>query len=132
LRDGIDRYMVWKPTKADRKSHPDLPTDACIHGRLIVTQVQPSDDTAPFLLCLFTTLEDDRKEIVNLYGQRWNVETDIGTLKAELHLDQLSCKTTQMVDKEIEIAMLSYNLVRAVIYQAAQKAGIAPPALQFH
>jgi len=131
LRDGTDRRMEWRPTKADRKSHPDLPADACIRGRLIVTQVQPSDDSAPFLLCLFTTLDDDRDKIVNLYGQRWNVETDIGTLKNELHLDQLSCKTTQMVDKEIEIAMLSYNLVRAVIYQAAQKAGIAPRCFSF-
>ncbi len=131
LRDGTDRHIVWKPTRADRKSHPDLPADACIRGRLIVTQVQPSDESAPFLLCLFTTLDDDQEKIVNLYGQRWNVETDIGTLKNELHLDQLSCKTPQMIDKEIEIAMLSYNLVRAVICQAAQKAGIAPRRFSF-
>jgi len=131
LRDGIDRRISWKPTKADRKSHPELPPDACIRGRLIVSQVQPSDYSAPFLLCLFTTLEDDKEEIVNIYGQRWNVETDIGTLKGELRLDQLTCKTPQMVHKEIEIAMLSYNLVRAVVYQAAQQAGIAPRRFSF-
>ena len=73
LRHGIDRRITWKPTKADRKSHPDLPADACIRGRLIVSQVQPSDDSAPFLLCLFTTLDDDKEQVVILYGQRWNV-----------------------------------------------------------
>lgn len=131
LRHGIDRRITWKPTKADRKSHPDLPADACIRGRLIVSQVQPSDDSAPFLLCLFTTLDDDKEQVVILYGQRWNVETDIGTLKGELRLDQLTCRTAQMVDKEIEIAMLSYNLVRAVIYQKARQEGVAPRRFSF-
>ena len=131
LSDGIDRRIEWKPTKADRKSRPELPADACISGRLIVSRVQPSNGGEPFLLCLFTTLEDDKAEIVNIYGQRWNVETDIGTLKGTLRLDQLTSKTTKMVDKEIQIAMLSYNLVRAVIYQAAQKAGLAPRSFSF-
>ena len=62
LHDGIDRRVTWKPTKADRKSHPrrksckriDLPPDACVRGRLIVCRVQPSDGSASFLLCLFT------------------------------------------------------------------------------
>jgi hypothetical protein len=131
LRDGIDRRITWKPTKADRKGHPELPPDACVRGRLIVSRVQPSDNSDPFLLCLFTTLEDDKEEIVKIYGQRWNVETDIGTLKGELRLDQLTCKTPQMVHKELEISMLTYNLVRAVTYQAAQKAGIAPRRFSF-
>ena len=36
-----------------------------------------------------------------------------------------------MVDKEIEIAMMSYNLVRAAIYQAAQQVGTAPRSFSF-
>jgi hypothetical protein len=131
LRDGIDRRIAWKPTKADRKKHPELLPEACLNGRLIVSQVQPSDGSASFLLCLFTTLEEDQKEIVKIYGQRWNVETDIGSLKGTLRLDQLTSKTPQMVDKEIQIAMLSYNLVRTVIYQAAQQTGVAPRSFSF-
>ena len=73
LSDGIDRRLDWRPTKADRKKHPDLPPEACIRGRLIVTLVQPSDGSTVFLLCLFTTLEEDRDEIVKLYGLRWNI-----------------------------------------------------------
>ena len=131
LRDGIDRRIHWRPTKADRKSHPELPPDACVRGRLIVTQVQPSDGGASFLLCLFTTLEDDKDEIVKLYGLRWNIETDLRSLKGTLRLEELTCTTPQMVDKEIEIAMMSYNLVRTAIYQAAQHAGIAPRRFSF-
>ena len=30
LKDGIDKPITWKPTKADRKSHPELPS-RCVH-----------------------------------------------------------------------------------------------------
>ena len=131
LRDGIDRRVEWKPSKAERKKHPGLPLDACISGRLLVTQVQPSDGGASFLLCLFTTLEDDREVIVDIYGHRWSVETDIKALKCTLRLDHLTCKTTEMMNKEIEIAVMSYNLVRTVMYQAAQRAGLTPREFSF-
>lgn len=131
LRDGIDRPHTWKPTKADRKSHPELPADACIRGRLIVAQVQPSNGGPLQLLCLFTTLEDAVDEIVKLYGQRWHIETDIRHLKGELRLAHLISKTPQMVHKEIEIALLSFNLVRAAICQAAQQTGVDPRRFSF-
>src|ERR1017187_219478 len=54
LRDGLDRLMVWQPTREDRRSHPGLPADACVRGRLIARQVQPSNGCAAFLLALFT------------------------------------------------------------------------------
>ena len=131
LSDGIDRRLDWMPTKADRKSHPDLPPEACVRGRLIVTLVQPSDGSTAFLLYLFTTLEEAREEIVKLYGLRWNIETDLRNLKQTLRMAQLTCTTPEMVDKEIEVAVMSYNLARAVIYQAAQKAGVAPRSFSF-
>jgi len=131
LSDGIERRLDWRPTKADRKSHPDLPPEACIRGRLIVTLVQPSDGSTAFLLCLFTTLEEAREEIIKLYGLRWNIETDLLNLKKTLRMAQLTCTTSEMVDKEIEVAVMSYNLARAVIYQAAQKAGVAPRSFSF-
>jgi hypothetical protein len=116
LSDGIDRRWDWRPSKADRKSHPELPPEACIRGRLIVALVQPSDGSTAFLLCLFTTLEEDKDEIIKLYGLRWNIETDLLSLKKTLRMAQLNCNSPQMVDKEIEVAMMSYNLVRTVIY----------------
>src|ERR1700730_14296626 len=36
-----------------------------------------------------------------------------------------------MVAKEIDLAMLAYNLVRAVIYRTAQKDGLVPRVLSF-
>src|SRR5437764_2473120 len=76
LQNGVDRHLLWKPSRADRKSHPDLPPEACVSGRLIVRQVQPDDRGEAFLLALFTVLPDPVEEILKLYGQRWQIETD--------------------------------------------------------
>lgn len=131
LQGRIDRHVVWKPSRQDRKAHPDLPADACVRGRLIVRQVRPSNGDAPFQLALFTTLPDPVKEIRKLYGQRWNIETDLRTLKSQLRMEQLSCATPEMAGKEIEMGVAAYNLVRAVICMAAEKSGLQPRDYSF-
>jgi putative transposase len=131
LQDGTDRRIEWKPSREDRRSHPQLPMDAVVAGRLMVRQVQPSNGAAPFLLALFTTLEDSPEQVVELYGKRWNIEVDLRHLKGTLRLDELTCTSVEMVAKEIDVAMLAYNLVRAVIYLTAQKAGLEPRGISF-
>src|SRR5205085_1958396 len=131
LQDGIDRPLIWKPSRQDRKSHPDLPPQACLKGRLIVRRVQPDNGNVPFLLALFTTLPDPAEQILKLYGKRWNIETDLRTLKTQLRMDQLSSATPEMAAKEIEMAIAAYNLVRAVIALTAQQTGLAPRDYSF-
>jgi hypothetical protein len=131
LRDGIDREIVWKPSRADRKSHRDLPPDACVKGRLLVRKVQPNNGGDAFLLALFTTLSWSVEKIYDLYGQRWAIETDLRTLKSTLRLDQLTCTTTDMVAKEIEMGITAYNLVRALIWMGSKQSGIPPRGYRF-
>jgi hypothetical protein len=131
LRDGVDRAMTWKPTAADRKSHPELQADACVSGRLLIQSVQRHSSN-PFLLALFTTdLSSSVEEVLHLYGQRWNVETDLRTLKSTLALDQLTCSTPDMVAKEIDMGFTTYNLVRALIGFASEQSGIPPRGYRF-
>lgn len=131
LQDGIDRPLRWEPSRQERKRHADLPAEAGVSGRLIVRQVQPNDGGAPIVLALFTTLPDSVAEILNLYGQRWNIETDLRTLKSQLRMDQLSCATVEMAAKEIEMAVAAYNLTRAVMCLAAQQSGLPPRQYSF-
>jgi hypothetical protein len=131
LHDGIDCEVVWKPSAYERKQHPELPPDAQLKGRLLVRQVQPDNGGKPFLLSLFTTLPGPPEEILNLYGQRWQIETDLRTLKSNLNLDQFTCSTPDMVAKEIEMAMAAYNLVRAVTCQASEQSGVPPRGYSF-
>lgn len=129
LRDGIDRAVVWTPSRSERKKHPGLPADASVTGRLRVRQVQPDDGGKAFLLALFTTLSAD--EDFDAYAKRWNIETDLRTLKSTLGLDQLTCLTPDMVAKEIDLGFVAYNLVRAFIAVAAEQSGIPPRGYSF-
>lgn len=131
LHDGLDRVVEWKPSKFERRSHPELPADACVKGRLLVRLVQPDNGGAAFLLALFTTLSSSAEKILELYGKRWSIETDLRTLKSTLRLDQLTCSTSDMVAKEIDMGIVTYNLVRALIGLASEHSGIPPRGYRF-
>jgi hypothetical protein len=131
LQEGRDRRVIWKPSPYDRKSHPELPAEAAVEGRLVVRQVQPSNGTSPFLLARFTTLPGSATHAVDLYGERWTIETDIRTLKSQLRLEQLPGTTPAMVAKEIDTSIAAYNLVRAMICLAADQCGAPPRAYRF-
>ncbi len=74
-------------------------------------------------LTVITTLTDpvlySRKDIAALYGFRWNAELDIRQIKQTLHLDHVRCKTPPMVEREVWVTLLAYNLIRKVIATAA-------------
>lgn len=131
LHDGIERELEWKPSRDDRRRHPDLPADASVRGRLLVREVQPDNGGEPFLLALFTTLSSPLEAVFALYGRRWAIETDLRTLKTTLRLDQLTCSTPDMVAKEIEMGITAYNLVRGLIAVAAQQSGVPPRGYSF-
>jgi hypothetical protein len=108
--------------------HPELPPHAWIKGRLLVCE-NPSRPAEP--LYLFTTLELVAGEILSLYKLRWNIETDLRSLKSTVGLHQLSSKSVAMAEKELLLAIAAYNLIRAVMCLAARRANVTPRQLSF-
>ena len=84
---------------------------------------------------LVTTLGDPKlvsaRALGALYQMRWNIEVDFRTIKATLQMDVLRCKSQPMVEKEIAVYMLAYNLVRWAMAKAASLADVLPRALSF-
>jgi len=84
---------------------------------------------------MITTLtcadEAPKAELKALYKQRWSVELDIRNIKATMGMDVLSCKTPQMVLKEIWVHLLAYNLIRLLIVQAALAVDTTPREISF-
>lgn len=66
-----------------------------------------------------------------LYKQRWSVELDIRHIKETMGMNILSCKTPDMVLKEIWVYLLAYNLIRLLMVQAAFVADIVPREISF-
>jgi hypothetical protein len=130
LQSGLDQTVCWRPSAYERKRHPELPADACVSGRLIVQQVRASDGSS-VVLYFFTTLLLSVAQLVELYGQRWNIETDLRSLKRTLDLQVLRCHSVEMIAKELVLAIVGYNLVRAVMNAAAKEFGLNPRRLSF-
>jgi hypothetical protein len=78
---------------------------------------------------LATTLLDPmrypKREIARLYGLRWEIETNFRHLKTTMKMEHLKCQTPDGVVKELMIFALVYNLIRAVMAQAAERQQIA-------
>lgn len=127
---GSERRIEWRPSRDDRRAHPELPADAVVRGRLIAANIQ-GEDGKTVKLYLFTSLEEPREALVELYRRRWDIELDIRSLKQTLGMHSLGSKTPTMVEKELLLAIAAYNLVRSVQMAAARQANLEPRRLSF-
>ncbi len=61
----------------------------------------------------------------------WQIELDLRSLEQTLQMDVLRCKTPELVRKELWAHVLAYNLIRAVMAQAAARHGVEPRSISF-
>ena len=84
---------------------------------------------------LVTSLLDDKlypaKEIVELYGRRWRIETLIREVKINFSADVLRSKTPEGVRKEITARLVAINVVRTIMLEAAKDYGVDPVRISF-
>jgi hypothetical protein len=87
------------------------------------------------VITLVTTLLDPErypaKDLAELYGLRWTVETNLRHLKQTLGLDVLRCQSVEGVLKELALFVLIYNLVRRVMWEAARRQEVAVERISF-
>lgn len=73
----------------------------------------------------------NKKELVKIYKLRWHIEINIDSIKTVMNMDMLSCKTPEMVMKEIGIHFLAYNIIRIIMAEACQKNLGNPSGISF-
>ena len=82
-----------------------------------------------------TTLLDPRlypaDAIRELYARRWNIELHFAQIKTTLEMDVLRCHKPQMIEKELQIHLIAYNLVRALMQKAAHLHDVPLERLSF-
>ena len=99
-----------------------------MEGRLIAI----FSEEALEILYLFTTLEEETAETVALlYKERWHIETDLRSLKEQVRLDTIPARSPGLVACELLMAIACYNLIRALMAEAAKQIGIEPRRLSF-
>jgi len=86
-------------------------------------------------LIYVTTLLDckqhRKEELCLLYKRRWEVETHLNYIKTVMNMSHLSCKTPLMIEKEIAVHFLAYNLIRGLMIKASIKHQLAPNQISF-
>jgi len=92
--------------------------EAKVGGRILVTTMLDASSV-------------DKRELDALYRRRWNIELDLACIKTTLGMDVLACRTAAMVEKELWVHLLAYNLIRLIMAQAGLQAGCAPRQLSF-
>ena len=105
---------------------------------IILRMIEISIETSGFRsrkIRLFTTLVDPAlypaDEIAALQKRRWDAELRFRDIKTAMGMNHLTCRTPEMVRKEITMFMTAYNLVRSMVLEAAQLSGIQATRISF-
>lgn len=131
-----DHTVKWpKPTKPrsiDRETYDALPEFLMIRECRVRVE-QPGFRVKS--LTIATTLLDENEfakdDLTQLYRARWNNELDLRSIKSTMQMDELRCKTPELVRKEIWTHVLAYNLIRTVAAQAAATHDLLPRSISF-
>jgi hypothetical protein len=119
-----DRLVVWqKPQRTEawtEEEYAALPETLTL--RMIRLKV-----TSPGLrtksVVLVTTLLDEAtypaEELRKLYGRRWQVELHFQQIKTHLAMDVLRCKSPELIEREVLMHQITYNLVRSLMQRSA-------------
>lgn len=134
---GIEDHVVsWdkpeRPEWMDQALYDQLP------DRLKIRELRAQVSRPGYRvneLVLVTTMLDPlaytKEELAMLYYERWNVELDLRSIKSVLSMDVLRCETPEMVEKEIWMHLLAYNLIRGLSGAAAEACGTSPRRVSF-
>ncbi len=132
-----DRIVEWKKSgvrprwmaEADWRRLPET---------MVVRELKVNVDVPGFrtqIVWVATTLLDDQKytaaDLAELYRRRWRVEVYFRDIKITMGMDVLRCKTPAMVEKELWMRIIAYNLIRGLMAEAAREHGGDPLRMSF-
>jgi len=142
LRPG-DRLVEWTRPRDPRRNdprrndpwapqRPTLPATRAV--RLVSFRIEvPGFRTEAITLA--TTLLDAQRypaqALAELYRARWSIELRYREVKTTMGADILRCKSPAMIEKELCLHAIAYNLLRCVMQEAAQRHDVELARLSF-
>lgn len=131
-----DHLIVWtrpaRPEWMDEETYAQIPEELVLREiRFNVVEKGRRTKSVDIITTLTDAKEYTKDEIAELYGFRWNSELDIRSIKSNLNLGHLRCKSPEMVHRELWTTILGYNLIRTTSACAAQLHGKRPRQISF-
>lgn len=119
------RLITWtKPTACPKglsaEDFAQLPDSLTLrHVRLQVRARGHRTQTIWLVTSLLDPVAYPIDALGELYFQRWSVELHFREIKTTLGMDVLRCQSPDMVEKEVFMHSIAYNLVRSLMQKAA-------------
>ena len=136
-RLGKDDHIVcWpkpmKPRALDNETFDALPDSLTVREvRIKIEKPGFRTKTIVVVTTILDPSEASKEDLADLYRQRWNNELDLRSIKTTMQMEELRCKTPELVRKEIWTHILAYNLIRTIMAQAATRHDILPRTISF-
>jgi hypothetical protein len=136
-RSKNDRLVLWKkmrqpPTWMSAEQWAQVPE------LLLVRQITFNVEVKGFRtqqVTLATTLISAKlwpaSQLIELYHRRWRVELFLRDIKTTLGMEMFSCKSPEMVRKELLMHLIAYNLIRSLMWEASARRGVGVDWLSF-
>ncbi len=127
-----DDFIGWlNINKNYRRSDPSLPAKIMVRFIRATVSIRGRSRT----IWLVTSLLDDKlypaKEIVELCGRRWRIETLFKAVKIDLGADILRSQSPDGIRREVAARLAALNIVRSIMLEAALQSGVDPLRISF-
>jgi hypothetical protein len=131
-----DHVIVWtrpqRPTWMDQETYSQIPETLELREiRFSIVERGRRTKTIDVITTLLDAEEYSKEDIATLYGFRWNSELDIRSIKSNLNLGHVRCKSPEMVHREVWTTILGYNLIRTTAAGAALLHNKQPRQISF-
>ena len=121
---SAQKEVLWRPSN---KKLGDIE----LKGRIIKYTAQQNGFRSSEFYFFTTAQTLSLQQVADLYRQRVQVESFIRQLKQTLKLFFVRAKKADNIRKEIYIAYLTFNLLRAIMQLAAKQGGLDPQRMSF-
>jgi len=132
------RHRSWREVWDKPQRRPGFPDRDRLPAELIVRLVRFRVGARGFRtksVIVVTSLLDETSfpdyAIAQLYARRWQVELHFRQIKANLSLDILRGLTPEVIERELWMHAIAYNLVRALVLEAALTHDLPTDRLSF-
>lgn len=129
-QEYIDKPVTWRCGSSKASEELGITETSTVQGRFI-KWTSKRNGFRPLELCFFTNSSAPAQELADLYEQRERLENDIRTLKSTIDLERLFAETPDNIAKELMLGVAAYNLIRAIITEAANKLELLPRQISF-
>lgn len=120
-----------KPTQMSQEEYNAYPAEIRLRRIQVFVHVRGFRTRKMEVITSLLGPDYSAADIAELYRDRWFVELDIRSIKSEMGMEILRCQTAEMIRKEIWAHFLTYNLIRAVIMDAARLHQMPPRQVSF-